>query len=51
MVALVVLLMFIILDLDRPRRGIIEVSVQPILDVKAQIDGAEGGVTVGEPVG
>lgn len=38
MVALVVLLMFIILDLDRPRRGIIEVSPQPILDVKAQID-------------
>ena len=42
MVALVVLLMFIILDLDRPRRGMIEVSPQPILDVAAQIDRAEG---------
>ena len=42
MVALVVLLMFIILDLDRPRRGIIEVNPQPIIDVKTQIDLAEG---------
>jgi hypothetical protein len=40
MVALVVLLMFVILDLDHPRRGIIEVSAQPILEVKAQIDRA-----------
>jgi hypothetical protein len=38
MVALVVMLMFMIMDLDRPRRGIIQVSPQSILDVKAAID-------------
>jgi hypothetical protein len=38
MIALVVLLMFMIMDLDRPRRGIIEVSPQALLDAKAAID-------------
>ena len=42
MVAMVVLLLFMILDLDRPRRGIIQVSPQSILDVKTAIDSAEG---------
>jgi hypothetical protein len=38
MVSLVVLLMFVILDLDRPRRGIIQVDPQSLFDVKASID-------------
>jgi hypothetical protein len=38
MVALVVLLMFMIMDLDRPRRGIIQVNPQALLDAKAAID-------------
>ena len=42
MVALVVMLMFMIMDLDRPRRGIIQVSPQSLIDVKAAINGAEG---------
>ncbi|HEU4517033.1 MAG TPA: hypothetical protein VFR77_06990 [Steroidobacteraceae bacterium] len=42
MVALVVMLMFMIMDLDRPRRGIIQVSPQSLLDVKAAIDRADG---------
>jgi len=41
MVTLVVLLMFMILDLDRPRRGIIQVNPQSLLDVKALVD--QGG--------
>ena len=41
MVALVVMLMFMIMDLDRPRRGIIQVSPQPLLDAKAAIDRAQ----------
>ena len=42
MVALVVMLMFMIMDLDRPRRGIIQVNPQSLLDVKSAIDGADG---------
>lgn len=34
MVALMVLLVFIIIDLDRPRRGLIEVSQQSLLDLQ-----------------
>lgn len=35
MIALVVVLMFLVMDLDRPRRGIIHVDEQPLLDVQA----------------
>ncbi len=38
MVFLVVLLMFVIMDLDRPRRGIIRLDTRSLLDVKALID-------------
>jgi hypothetical protein len=37
MIALVVLLVFIIIDLDRPRRGLIEVDQQPLIDVRAAV--------------
>jgi hypothetical protein len=37
MVGLVVVLVFIILDLDRPRRGLIEVNQQGLEDVRAAI--------------
>lgn len=35
---LIVLLVFLIIDLDRPRRGIIEVSQQSLIDLKATFD-------------
>jgi hypothetical protein len=38
MVALIVLLVFIIIDLDRPRRGLIEVSHKSVFDLKAAMD-------------
>ena len=44
MVALVVVLVFIILDLDRPRRGFIEVSQQSLIDVRTTM-GGEAGAT------
>jgi hypothetical protein len=37
MVGLVVLLMFMILDLDRPRRGIIQVNTQSLLETTSSI--------------
>lgn len=37
MVALIVVLVFIILDLDRPRRGLIEVSQQSLLELQATV--------------
>lgn len=37
MVALIVVLVFIILDLDRPRRGLIQVSQQSLLDLQASV--------------
>ena len=37
MVALITLLVFIILDLDRPRRGLIEVSQESLIDLQAKI--------------
>lgn len=40
MLALVVLLMFMILDLDRPRRGIIEVKTDSLLETTAAITGS-----------
>jgi uncharacterized membrane protein (Fun14 family) len=38
MVALIVVLVFVILDLDRPRRGLIEVSQESLRDLQAAID-------------
>lgn len=35
LVTLIVLLVFIIVDLDRPRRGLVEVSQQSLLDLQA----------------
>lgn len=40
MIAVVALLMYMVMDLDRPHRGIIQVSSQSLLDVKASIDAA-----------
>ncbi len=37
MVALIVLLVFIIIDLDRPRRGLIEVSQKNLIDLQAEL--------------
>jgi hypothetical protein len=37
MVLLMVMLVFIILDLDRPRRGLIEVSQQPLVSLQSSI--------------
>jgi hypothetical protein len=37
MVSLIVLLVFIIIDLDRPRRGLVEVSQQSLLDLQASM--------------
>lgn len=38
MVALIVVLVFLIIDLDRPRRGLIEVDQSPLLDLAASLD-------------
>ena len=38
MILLVVALIFIIVDLDRPRRGLIRVSHAPLIDLLASID-------------
>jgi hypothetical protein len=43
MVTLILVLVFVILDLDRPRRGLIMVSEKSLLDLQASIR-AEGGV-------
>ncbi|TXG78421.1 MAG: DUF4239 domain-containing protein [Rhodocyclaceae bacterium] len=37
MIALIVVLVFVILDLDRPRRGLIQVSQKSLLDLQASI--------------
>jgi len=42
MVGLMVVLVFIILDLDRPTRGLIEVSQQSLLDLRSAV-GRDGG--------
>lgn len=42
MVALIVLLVFIIIDLDRPRRGIIEVSQHPLTSLQHSIGNGNG---------
>jgi len=38
LVALIVFLVFIVIDLDRPRRGLIEVSQQSLVDLQANVD-------------
>jgi hypothetical protein len=48
MVALIVVLVFIILDLDRPRRGLIQVSQASLVDLQSSIH-AEIGVDVRKP--
>jgi hypothetical protein len=45
MVGLIVVLIFVILDLDRPRRGLIEVSKQSLYELQASIT-PPGGVPV-----
>ncbi len=40
MIAVVVLLMFTVMDLDRPHRGIIKVSSQSLIDLQKSIDAA-----------
>lgn len=42
MVALIVLLVYVVLDLDRPRRGLIEVPKQSLYDLQASIHKAMG---------
>ena len=42
MVGLIVVLVFVILDLDRPRRGLIEVSKQSLYDLQASINPPAG---------
>ncbi|MDC2889895.1 hypothetical protein [Psychrosphaera algicola] len=37
MVALIVSLVFVIVDLDRPRRGLIEIDQSPILNLQADM--------------
>lgn len=37
LVLLIVVLVFVILDLDRPRRGLIQVSQQPLVDLRASV--------------
>ncbi len=44
LVVLIVVLVFIILDLDRPRRGLIEVSQKSLLDLQSSI-AADAGLT------
>jgi len=43
LVALIVALAFFIVDLDRPRRGIITVDQTSLIDLKAAIDAAQAG--------
>ena len=50
MVALIIALVFVILDLDRPRRGLIEVSQKSLLDLQAAIR-AEGAADASPPKG
>lgn len=49
LVALIVVLMFMIIDLDRPRRGFIRVDQSSLQQVKMMIDEAEarGGAAGG----
>ncbi|MDX1515480.1 MAG: hypothetical protein R3288_01500 [Woeseiaceae bacterium] len=42
LVVLIIALVFIIIDLDRPRRGLIEVSQQPLIDLQNGVEPAAG---------
>jgi hypothetical protein len=44
-VTLVVLLVFIIVDLDRPRRGLIQVNQKSLIELRVGIDAAQGSGT------
>ena len=44
MVGLIVLLVFLIIDLDRPRRGLIEVSQQSLIDLRHAMGRAGGDI-------
>jgi hypothetical protein len=46
LVGLIVVLTFVIIDLDRPRRGLIKVDLTSLSDVKTMIDKAQ---SVGAP--
>jgi hypothetical protein len=48
MVALIVVLIFVVIDLDRPRRGLITVSEKSLLDLQASIK-EEAGAASGRP--
>lgn len=50
LVALIVVLVFIILDLDRPRRGLIEVSQKSLLDLQSGIAVEAGLAKAQKPV-
>ena len=43
MVTLMVVLVFIVLDLDRPRRGVIQVSHTSLLELQSTLNGDSGG--------
>jgi hypothetical protein len=51
MVGLIVIIVFIIIDLDRPRRGLIEVSQKSMLDLQATIDAEHDGAAFKTPAG
>jgi uncharacterized membrane protein (Fun14 family) len=47
LVILIVVLTFIIVDLDRPRRGLIQVSQSSLIDLGAAIDAAQSAGALG----
>jgi len=47
MVALIVALIFVILDLDRPRRGLILVSHETLLELQASVHAGAAGAAIG----
>lgn len=49
MVGLIVILVFLILDLDRPRRGLIAVSQQPMVDLRQGMDAPVPSSPMPEP--
>ena len=49
MTVLILVLVFVILDLDRPRRGLIRVSEKSMLDLQASIKGSSGAPGAASP--
>ena len=49
MMALIVVLVLVILDLDRPRRGLIVVSEKNLLDLQGSMRNEVGGVARSSP--